>query len=111
MALERRAVGRHIARLRARKRLTQPAAAERVGVALRTYQQWEGGVSLPYWRNLERLADVLDTTPEHILTGETAAPPAPPAPTYGDFDARLDRLEDKMDRLLRALEPKREKTT
>jgi len=31
-----------------------------LGVTLRTYQDWEGGIRVPAWRNLQEIADKLE---------------------------------------------------
>jgi len=80
--------GRRIAVLRERSGMTQPAAAEAVGVALRTYQLWEAGHGIS-WRNLERLAGAFGTSVELIL--DTS-------------ESTLRRIEDKIDRLLELLD-------
>jgi len=80
--------GRRIAALRERYHLTQPAAAEAVGVALRTYQLWEAGHGIS-WGNLEKLADTFGTSVEIIL--DTS-------------ESTLRRIEDKIDELLRRSE-------
>jgi len=84
--------GRRIAALRERHHLTQPAAAEAVGVALRTYQLWEAGHGIN-WGNLERLADTYGTSVELIL--DTS-------------ESTLRRIEDKVDELLERTEHLRE---
>lgn len=91
MALADKARGQHIAQLRKRKRLTQQAMAERLGIAYRTYQTWEAG-TMPEWANLEKLASVLEVKPEYLI-GEDE-----PAPT-----GQLDRIEAKLDELLSRL--------
>lgn len=80
--------GRRVAALRERHQMTQPAAAEAIGVALRTYQLWEAGHGIS-WRNLHRLAETFETSVEIVLdTSESA----------------LTRIEDKLDEILERLE-------
>lgn len=51
-------------------RLSQQELAVEIGVALRTYQRWEGGEDKgrPIERNLVKLARALDTTPMELET-------------------------------------------
>jgi transcriptional regulator with XRE-family HTH domain len=86
MALRNRAMGRRIAELRETRRLSQPAAADKVGVSLRAYQKWEAGGGIRY-PNLERLADTFGARVEDI-TGQDSTPD--PFRT----SSQLDRLED-----------------
>lgn len=96
LALENRAIGRHIAELRERAHLTQPAAADKAGVSLRGYQKWEGGESRPNWANLEKLADVFGVKPEEIV-GSVSPQEEPRA-------EQLDRIEEKLDEILKRLD-------
>ena len=45
---------------RKRLQLTQMDMAERVGVALLTYQLWERGIQTPNPENMEKLKEVLN---------------------------------------------------
>lgn len=72
MALEDKARGQRIAALRTRRRLTQQAMAERLGIAYRTYQTWEAG-RMPEWENLEALANFHGIRAEQII-GDDEAP-------------------------------------
>lgn len=93
MALADKARGAHIQRLRQRKRLTQQAMAEKLGIAYRTYQTWESG-TMPEWPNLEKLALALGTTPERLIGDDEIPEPS-----------QLDRIEAKLDELLELLRP------
>jgi transcriptional regulator with XRE-family HTH domain len=55
-------VGPNIARLRGKSGLTQAQLSARVGVSLRTIQNWEYGHFLPKWDQLTALARILDCT-------------------------------------------------
>lgn len=54
---EQLALGQRIAGERTRLGLTQPQAADLLGVSLRAYQDWEAGRRLPRARNLKRLRE------------------------------------------------------
>jgi transcriptional regulator with XRE-family HTH domain len=79
--------------------LTQPVVAERVGVTLRAYQEWEAGGGIA-WENAKRLAKVLGATPDFIMSGDREA--------LDLGETQLDRIEslvsglDEQMRLLRA---------
>lgn len=92
MALADKARGAQIQRLRQRKRLTQQAMAEKLGIAYRTYQTWESG-TMPEWSNLEKLALALGTTPERIIGDEEVPEPS-----------QLDRLEAAVEENTRKLD-------
>ncbi len=62
-----------------RGRTPQPVIADRVGISLRGYQEWEGARSTPSWDNLEKLATYHRVTPDWILYGSEEAAPAAPA--------------------------------
>ena len=92
MALDDKARGQQIARLRKRRRLTQQKLADQLGVAYRTVQGWEGG-TMPDWVNLEKLAAFFEVRPEDLIgDGEFA-----PIPT------QADRIEHKLDLILEQL--------
>ena len=59
--------GKKLRELRMRRDMTQQALADRIGVALRTYQCYEQGVREPSFRLLVVLADVLDVTTDELL--------------------------------------------
>ena len=62
-------VGRQIAESRKRKGLTQNELGERIGVTPQAVSKWERGEMLPDTAILPDLADVLETTIDHILNG------------------------------------------
>lgn len=59
--------------LRKKLDLSQAELAERIGVALRTVQRYEGGESEPPFETAQALAQILGTTTEY-LAGETDEP-------------------------------------
>lgn len=85
--------GNRIKALREERHLTQPALAERIGVTLRAYQEWEAGGGIR-WMNAKRLASALCSTPDYVMSGPT------PEPEPAEL-SQLDRIEDEL-RLLRA---------
>lgn len=93
MALADKARGQHISTLRKRRRMTQQAMAEKLGIAYRTYQTWESG-TMPEWGNLEKLADALGVRVEEIIGDEPAAEPG-----------QLDRIEAMLTELLELVRP------
>ena len=67
-----------IKKLRKKKGLSQEELSERVGVSLQTIRRWEWGATTPNSKLLSKLAGVLDTTPECLLSDNT-----------GENDAKL----------------------
>jgi transcriptional regulator with XRE-family HTH domain len=53
----------------------QPVIADRIGIGLRAYQEWEGGRAAPSWENLKRLAEVHGISEDLILYGPDGARP------------------------------------
>lgn len=101
--LKQRKIGERIAEAREARRLTQPVVAERVGVSLRAYQNWESGGTRIAWANLERLAKILEVAEDYILSG--AGEPAVPVPIdtdqqFVEIDARLANIEQMLTQLL-----------
>ncbi len=62
-------VGEQIRLLRKTKELTQDELGERLGVTYQAVSKWERGEALPDVGLLPDLADVLETTVDHILRG------------------------------------------
>ena len=56
MALRRERVVERLSELRERASLSQEDAARKVGVTHRQWQRWESGESMPYPRNLDKVA-------------------------------------------------------
>lgn len=70
---EARRIGARIAELRDRHHLTQQVAADRIGVAYRTYQTWEAGDATPRWHNFQKIATVYGVSVDHILGNDEIA--------------------------------------
>jgi transcriptional regulator with XRE-family HTH domain len=62
-------VGEQITMLRKSKNLTQAELGERLGVSFQAVSKWERGETLPDTALLTDLANVLETTVDHILAG------------------------------------------
>lgn len=102
MALRQVGMGRRIRELRKKLGLTQPEVADRVGVTLRAYQEWEagGGIGGP---NLRKLAEVLGVQVTDITGEQQPLPSSVYVDESGRADevvTRLDRVEMKIDRLM-----------
>jgi len=69
MQLNYHKVGKQIARLRTEKKLTQSELGDRVGVSFQSVSKWERGETLPDVSVLPDLANILETTIDHILLG------------------------------------------
>ena len=94
---EARRIGGRIAELRERHHLTQPAAAERMRVALRTYQTWEAGDAMPRWHNLQKIAESYGVTVDDILGN----PPEPKPDRLDHVEAELAKIREDIDELLK----------
>jgi transcriptional regulator with XRE-family HTH domain len=106
---KQRQVGARIADAREERRLTQPTVADRVGVSLRAYQNWEAGHTRIAWANLGRLAAVLGVSEDYLLSGDGRGEPAVPLPTsvveqFAEIDARLANIEEMLSQLLQIRE-------
>ena len=69
MTVDNARVGELIALLRKAKELTQGELGERLQVSYQAVSKWERGETLPDVALLPDLAEVLDTTVDHILSG------------------------------------------
>lgn len=67
-------VGQNIKRLRKEAKLTQEQLADQLGVARSTVTQWERGWSQPRMGKVQKLAEVLGTTPSTIVEGAYPLP-------------------------------------
>ena len=67
--MDMKLVGNQISALRKQKGLTQNELGERVGISFQAVSKWERGETLPDTGILLDLAEVLETTVDHILTG------------------------------------------
>lgn len=93
--------------LRTDARLTQEEVARAVGVSTRHYVRWEKGESLPYWRNIELLAETFDVEPGVIVDAENASVPGQdPNTRIASLMREVAALEQKVEQLTRMLEAK-----
>lgn len=88
--------------------LSQEAAARLVGVSVRQWQRWEAGDSVPYPRNLGIIADTFSFDVGQFYESEIAEKAETPNPFPAsnedqELRERLERVEAKLDRVLRAL--------
>ena len=67
--IDMKKVGVQISTLRKNKGLTQSELAERLGISFQAVSKWENGVTLPEVSILVDLANVLETSVDHILNG------------------------------------------
>ena len=67
--MDMKMVGAQIARLRKEKGLTQNDLGDRLGVSFQAVSKWERGETLPDTAILLDLANALETSVDHILTG------------------------------------------
>ena len=64
-------LGSRIAYLRKQKAMTQEELAEKMGISSQAVSKWENDISSPDIHSLPKLARVLDTTVDELLTGKT----------------------------------------
>ena len=62
--------GEKIKQLRKKNGLTQEQLAELVDVAVTSVRRWEWGENTPTVKFIQKLAEVLNTTPEYLLENE-----------------------------------------
>lgn len=110
MALRNQEIGARLRELRGQK--PQTTVADELGVAERTYQNWEAGDAKPSYRNLQRLAEYFGVREDYILAGEQVAvepepeavsPLAGPdalAEALGVLEAKVDQLAANQAKLL-----------
>lgn len=96
-------VGRAIEIRRLELGLSRPQLARLIPVADKTVERWEKGQSGGADSQLDRVAEVMDTTSADMLAAalaeEREEPGASPLEVFSESD-RLARLEAKVDRLL-----------
>ena len=63
-------IGEKIKHLRRNSALTQEQLAEMVDVAVTSIRRWEQGGTMPNIKVVQKLAGVLNTTPEYLLEDE-----------------------------------------
>ena len=64
------AIGKHLRQLRVDRGFSADDFAKSIGVSVSSMRSWENGYSIPTWDKLVKLADILDTTIDHILGRE-----------------------------------------
>jgi len=75
--MEQQTMGARIAALRKEKGMTQLELAAQMNVTDKAVSKWERGKAAPDIHSIPKLARLLGTTVDALLT-ETAPPPAPP---------------------------------
>lgn len=101
--LKDRIAGR-IRDLRIDANMTQEEVARLVGVSTRHYVRWERGHALPYWRNIEKIAEAFDITPEAIVDAENSSVPNHPGERILELKREVSALEQKVEALTRLVE-------
>jgi transcriptional regulator with XRE-family HTH domain len=92
--------GERIKWLREKKlHLTQEAMADKVGVTLRGYQEWEAGGGIK-WKNATKLAELGDVTPDWLMSGEREVPDLSVLMDGDGHQSQLDRIEETQARIL-----------
>jgi transcriptional regulator with XRE-family HTH domain len=80
--------------------ITQEQAAQRAGVAIRTYVAWEHGDAMPRGYNLDRLAKALKTDVMDLMAGVSDNEELPLSEQLADLRVRVDGVAEKLDAVL-----------
>ena len=80
MGFDMEKCGALISRLRKQAGYTQAELAQRLGISYQAVSSWERGASMPDIGKLRDLANALNTTVDHILSGDAGAAPLAAAP-------------------------------
>ena len=56
-----------IKQLRIDSKLTQKQVAEKIGIAYQSYQAYETGITVPTLKNLLKLCEIFEVTPDYLL--------------------------------------------
>jgi transcriptional regulator with XRE-family HTH domain len=105
MALRNQEIGARLRDLRGSR--PQTLIASELGVAERTYQNWEAGDAKPSWRNLQKVATYYRVTEEFILTGADGGRDLPADVASNDkvedvaveFRERVNATHSQLDRI------------
>jgi transcriptional regulator with XRE-family HTH domain len=105
MALRNQEIGARLRDLRGSR--PQTLIASELGVAERTYQNWEAGDAKPSWRNLQKAASYYKVTEEFILTGATGGRELPSEAAAAEqvedvaieFRERVNATHSQLDRI------------
>lgn len=95
-------IGRRIAQLRKEQGMTQEELAQKLDVSSQAVSKWENDVSSPDISTLPRLADVLHSTTDYILSGkkdEVRCIPADKRKDFNDMTLRVKILSAKGDKI------------
>jgi len=90
----RREVGRKLKQLRTDRQWSAETAAHEVGIAVRTWGDWERGKRWPYNANWKKIIRTFGVDPR-------GTPPLPLGLGGPPDDVQLDRMEAKLDLLLK----------
>jgi transcriptional regulator with XRE-family HTH domain len=95
-------VGARLLDLRRAHQLSQEDAAHRVGVAVKTWRNWEGGLRAPYESNWRKVKEGFDLTDEQVtaLRGSAPTPLGLGVESTPVGDSQLDRVERRLDLLI-----------
>ena len=100
MAEYMQAAGERIRAAREAKFRTRAKAQDETGIQEKQWYRWEHGLTDPTPDNWERIAEVLEVD----LATLRADPPKMLDPESA-YQAQLDRIEEKLDRILETLKP------
>jgi transcriptional regulator with XRE-family HTH domain len=94
MQEHREDVGRRLRDLRKARGLNQEDAAHAVGVAVKTWSNWERGRTAPYDSNWKRIGQAFDVDP--VTLQGTPPTPLGLGGDSGDIESRVASMEDRL---------------
>ena len=87
-------VGERIIELRKQNKVSQVQIAEALGISRQAVSKWENDLSVPDMNNLIRLADLLDTDTEYLVTGVQSKLKASPSVVH--VVQKVDNIVEKV---------------
>lgn len=85
-------IGERIISLRNERNISQGQIAKALNVSRQAVSKWENDLSSPDTLNLIRLADLLNTDVEYLVTGKLIPPSPSPAPIVVNLVKHEDRI-------------------
>jgi transcriptional regulator with XRE-family HTH domain len=86
-------VGKRILDCRMAKDISQSKLAQLIGVSAAAISHWETGGTVPRPKNLSKIADALEVSPDYFLTGKTGGNQSDPANRDADASKGLAAVE------------------
>ncbi len=94
LSFDMRRIGRTIGDLRRERNMTQMQLADEMGVSFQAISNWERGQSMPDISKLPELAELFDTTIDHLLGRKSAVVEAAAAGTLAEAEITPEDLAE-----------------